>query len=469
MTFLDTILKRKRTRIDEARACQPFAEVRASAIRRRSASQPHAFRKSLQSTAPAIIAEIKRASPSKGLFTEKLDVAAQARAYRGAAAVSVLTEEDFFLGSLADIETVRQAVGRPVLCKDFFIDEHQIYQAAEAGADALLLIAAALQDQQLSRFLELTESVLGMDALVEVHNRDELGRALDCKATLIGVNNRDLQTFDVSLDVSIQLASGIPPHVQSVSESGLQTGADIRRLLSYGYDAFLIGECLMRAQDPERTLSDLIREAKPRVKVCGITTVDDALACVDVGVDIIGLNFFKDSPRYIAPAAARTIVESLPAKVMTVGIFVNEPNPSEVARLVDESGVNAIQLHGDEPLEYCRQLDGRFVIKALPTNGAGTPAKALEFKTEAVLLDAVSSKRGGTGETCDWSIARDTSRVIPKLFLAGGLSPENVADAIAEVRPYAVDVCSSLESSPGRKSVARIKQFMSAVNATAQG
>ncbi|HEY9282178.1 MAG TPA: indole-3-glycerol phosphate synthase TrpC, partial [Pyrinomonadaceae bacterium] len=175
----------------------------------------------------------------------------------GAAGVSVLTEEDGFRGSLEDLRAARGAVALPLLRKDFIFDEYQIYEAAEAGADAVLLIVAALDDAQLLRLRRLAEDGLRMDALVEVHTADELRRALGCGATLVGVNNRDLHTFKVSLEVSADLARLAPANVLLVSESGLKTRDDLLRLAALGYRGFLVGESLMRAGDPADALRRL--------------------------------------------------------------------------------------------------------------------------------------------------------------------------------------------------------------------
>jgi indole-3-glycerol phosphate synthase len=202
-----------------------------------------------------IIAEFKRRSPSKGTIRENADAATIARSYQcgGAAAISVLTEENYFAGSLDDLRQVRNAVTIPILRKDFIFDEYQILETAAAGADALLLIVAALDDEKLSRLLRLTEDELGMDALVEVHTKEEMHRAVAIGAKLIGVNNRDLRTFVVSTQTSFDLASLAPAESSLISESGLDPSA-VRALQAVGYKGFLIGEALMRAQDPEREL-----------------------------------------------------------------------------------------------------------------------------------------------------------------------------------------------------------------------
>jgi len=260
MDFLSDIVARKRVRLEEARQACGLEEMRLQALEVRKASQPHALRSALAGAGINVIAEVKRASPSRGVIRADINSAQLARLYEagGAAAISVLTEEDRFQGSLADLREVRAAVSLPLLRKDFIFDEYQLYEAAAAGADALLLIVAALDDETLTRLRLLTEEELRMDALVEVHTKDELQRAIECGARLIGVNNRDLRTFEVSLDVSRKLAQEMPRHVLSVSESGLHTGFDIKRLHDVGYRGFLIGESLMRAEQPDKALRELL-------------------------------------------------------------------------------------------------------------------------------------------------------------------------------------------------------------------
>jgi indole-3-glycerol phosphate synthase len=210
----------------------------------------------LQKDGINIIAEFKRRSPSKGVIREGANPSEIARAYEagGAVAMSVLTEEDYFAGSLDDLRQVKSTVNLPVLRKDFIVDEYQVYESAAAGADAILLIVAALDDERLARLRGLAEDELQMDALVEVHSSDEMKRAVACGAILIGVNNRDLRTFEVSLETSLSLAREAPSEALFISESGLNNSADLRRLYDAGYRGFLIGETLMRADDPAAAL-----------------------------------------------------------------------------------------------------------------------------------------------------------------------------------------------------------------------
>jgi phosphoribosylanthranilate isomerase len=198
------------------------------------------------------------------------------------------------------------------------------------------------------------------------------------------------------------------------------------------------------------------------IKICGITNLDDALAAVAAGADALGFNFYKPSPRYITPQRAREIVDQIPSSILTVGVFVNE---EAATRIANEAGVTALQLHGDESPAYCREFAAaRYVIKTLAVSDDFDIDVIKSYKVEAIMLDTRHDKlRGGTGQRFDWSIAQHVSRLVPKLFLAGGLSPENIEEAIETVRPYAVDTCSALEDKPGKKNHERMRTFIQTV------
>jgi indole-3-glycerol phosphate synthase len=234
---------------------EPEIEARAQ----RSTAGRRDFVAALMAQSPAIIAEVKKASPSKGVLAPDFDPASIARSYEagGAAALSVLTDERHFLGSLSDLESARAAVHVPVLRKDFTIDAYHVHQAAAHGADAILLIAAILTERQMRDFRELAERY-DMAALVEVHDEEELQPAIASGARLIGVNNRNLHTFEVYLETALRLADKIPAGVVGVAESGIHSSADVHRLREAGYQAFLVGEHLMKSGDPAAALRELL-------------------------------------------------------------------------------------------------------------------------------------------------------------------------------------------------------------------
>lgn len=257
MDVLSEIIAKKRERVLAAKEHVPRAQLVSQTQLNRS---PHALRNALRANGINIIAEFKRRSPSKGIIRVDADLLQIVSGYEagGAAAISVLTEEDYFSGSLDDLRVVREAVKLPVLRKDFVFDEYQVYESAAAGAHAILLIVAVLDDELLLRLRSLAEDDLGLDALVEVHTRDEMRRAVACGANLIGVNNRDLRTFEVSLETSLSLAREAPPEVSLISESGLRNSDDLRRLHAAGYRGFLIGETFMRAPDPQQAVRNVL-------------------------------------------------------------------------------------------------------------------------------------------------------------------------------------------------------------------
>ncbi len=256
---LQAILQRKAEEVAARSAALPLAELKA-----RAADMPatrgfaDAIEARIAAGAPAVIAEVKKASPSRGVIRPDFDPAAIARSYAaaGAACLSVLTDIDFFQGADDYLRQAREACGLPVLRKDFTIDPYQVYEARALGADCILLIVAALPDEQLGH-LAATAMGLGLDVLVEVHDIDELERAIQVPSRLLGINNRSLRSFEVSLDVTLSLREAVPRDRRLVTESGIHTAADVARMRSHGVDAFLVGEAFMREADPGAALRSL--------------------------------------------------------------------------------------------------------------------------------------------------------------------------------------------------------------------
>jgi indole-3-glycerol phosphate synthase len=265
-SILSEILARKREVIARLRSDPASRDFRARALTMRANATPHRLMQALESSSGSvnIIAEFKRRSPSAGTIRSELSASDVATRYErgGACAISVLTDEEHFGGSILDLAAIRESTVLPLLRKDFITDEIQIYEAAAIGADAVLLIAAALDDAALAKLCATAENDLGLDALVEVHTSEELGRAVRAGARIIGVNNRDLGTFQTSLDTSERLIAQAPRDRIMVSESGLQDPQSLRHLRALGFRGFLIGEALMGARDPEAALRDFITEAE---------------------------------------------------------------------------------------------------------------------------------------------------------------------------------------------------------------
>ncbi len=474
--ILGRILARTRERLVERRREFPLERIMASA------PTPRGHRSLLDALGRGdrvnVIAEFKRRSPSRGVIRDDLHPVRVAQAYEigGAAALSVLTEERFFGGSLDDLQEARAATLLPTLRKDFIVDPYQVWEAWYAGADGVLLIVAALGDDELRDLYAVVQEAQ-LDAVFEVHDRAELERALRAGARIVGVNNRDLRTMEVSLRTSFALAPGIPDDVVAVAESGIHGGGDVRQLRDAGFDAFLVGEHFMQAPDPGAALEALIREAagtrdaarsrRTLVKICGITSVDDALAAAHAGADAVGFVFWPASPRRVDVDAARRIAAALPPLVLRVGVFVDAPR-DEIGRTADAVGLDVVQLHGDEAPETLRDLPRR-ALKAVRVGPGFRPDDALRYegRVGGLLLDTRhQAAPGGTGHTFDWSLVRAVRERAAFLALAGGLTAENVRAAIAAVRPDAVDVSTGVEASLGRKDPDKMQAFVHAVRSS---
>jgi indole-3-glycerol phosphate synthase len=273
--ILSQILDRKRKAVAQLRADPSSRDFRDRALEMRRNAEPHRLLRALESDLqrPNIIAEFKRRSPSAGMIRDDLTISEMVHCYErgGACAISVLTDEEYFGGSIADLGAARSSTNLPLLRKDFIIDPIQIFETAIAGADAVLLITAPLDDVSLGELRALAEDKLGLDALIEVHSSEDLDRALNAGAKIIGVNNRDLRTFQVSLKTSGGLIAKAPRDRIMVSESGLQDPRSLRDLQSLGFRGFLVGEALMRAPDPEAALRDLVAAADGQQPAGGST------------------------------------------------------------------------------------------------------------------------------------------------------------------------------------------------------
>jgi indole-3-glycerol phosphate synthase/phosphoribosylanthranilate isomerase len=477
--FLDHIVTQ--TGIDLA---QRKRELPLETLQRLAAAQPgpRSLLTALQHKRHVrLIAEVKRASPSKGLLAPHLDPVALARTYEmyGAAAISVLTEPHFFLGSPDHLMAIKQVVSVPVLRKDFIIDEYQVYEARAWGADAILLICAILDDIQLRNLLNKAHA-LGMYCLVEVHSREEAQRAVAAGAAIIGVNSRDLVTFQIHPYLIRELRPLIPPDRVVVAESGIHHAADARLLARHDVQAILVGESLVVSQDIPAQMCSLLRGANEdiQVKICGLRTLEHMRAAIAAGADMLGLMFYEPSSRYIQPQQARTLLESVengdavgtnesrPAQMISpdiVGVFVNK-DAAFINEIAQQVGLHVVQLHGDEPPEFCHSI-ARPVIKALRLQDMSDIGKVRAYREVAwrILLDTPAPAWGGTGMIHDWTLARAASQEAPML-LAGGLTPENVATAIQQVHPWGVDVSSGVETN-GHKDTSKIRSFIERVRA----
>ena len=421
-----------------------------------------------------LIAEVKRASPSKGMLAPDLNPVELARTYEanGAAAISVLTEPHFFLGSPEYLTAIKQAVQVPVLCKDFIIDEYQVYEARSWGADAILLICALLNDRQLLHLLSVAHAQ-GMRCLVETHSIEEAQRVVAAGARIIGVNSRDLTTFEMNPYLIRDLRRLLPSDRLIVAESGIHNAADARRLARYDVQAMLVGESLVVSQDVPTQMRTLLQGANEstQVKICGLRTAEHLDTAIDAGADMLGLVFYPPSHRYLSPEQARTLAQTnahfsnhnRKAAPDLVGVFVNE-EADVINDFVEQVGLHFVQLHGNESPEFCQRIQ-RPVIKAIQLKNADDMGKIKAYQEVAwrILLDTPSATWGGTGVTHDWSLAQSVAQSLP-ILLAGGLTPDNVAEAIAQIRPWGVDVSSGVETNR-QKDTAKIRTFIEQVRA----
>ena len=415
------------------------------------------FEAALRHQRPAFILEIKPASPSRGLIRAASELDAVIGAYRGfATAVSVLTDPRFFGGSFELLSRVRAGLFQPVLCKGFILDAYQVVEARRAGADAVLLMLSLLDDVQYRAAADLAGR-LRMAVLTEVHSGSEMNRATALGARIIGVNNRDLRTLGVDLAVTERLAPLAPAPAIVISESGIGSPADVRRLAPI-VDGFLVGSAPMASADPEMTTRALIFGP---TKVCGLTSPDDAAAAWELGATHGGLVFAADSPRAVTVAAARPIRAA--AGLRWTGVFVNEP-ASRVAAIANDLGLQAVQLHGDEDTSYAVQLRAKLspeteIWKAVPVGSVAPPPTDRAFDRR--LLDrADPGRRGGTGRTFDWGLLAGLADP-DHCILSGGLTPANAAAAAATGISF-LDVSSGVERAPGRKDYPTMARFFAA-------
>jgi indole-3-glycerol phosphate synthase/phosphoribosylanthranilate isomerase len=428
------------------------------------------FLAALRTGGPRVIAEVKHRSPSAGVLLPSgpgsagdvlAVIQSVARAYRraGAAAISVVTEPDFFGGDLAWLPEVKRVSGLPVLMKDFVVDEVQLDLALSIGADAVLLIVAALADEELAR-LHRAARARGLAVIVEAHDEEEVRRALAGGAEIVGLNARDLKTFVVDLDRVAAMGKLLPPSVVRVAESGIHAAADVSRLSAAGFDAFLVGESLLRSGDPARALRALRGEGATEVKVCGVTREEDLAAAEELGADWIGLNFSPRSPRRVDLARGRALREaSRFAKGVVAVVSGNSVAESEA--IVDAVRPDALQWHDD--LAARVGLSVPVPLWQVVRVGKGPLEEAASWPADVLLLDAAhASLAGGTGQTWDWNLLADFPERA-RAFVAGGLSPQNVARAIAACSPAGVDVASGVESAPGVKDGTKLAAFVVAV------
>lgn len=449
----EEILARKREDVRERMARRPLSAF-ATDLRPSDRSLKAAFRPGRT----AFILECKKASPSRGLIRADFDPVRLAEAFEPVAdAVSVLADEPYFQGSLADVRRVRERVKLPVLCKDFVVDPWQVSEARLYGADAVLLMLCVLDDRTTAACLEAART-LALDALVEVHDETELKRALALGAGLVGINNRDFRTLRTDLAVTERLAPLVPPGVTLVCESGIRGRPDVERLRRLA-GGFLVGTSLMETANPGLAARELVFG---RVKVCGLTRPADAVAAWRAGAVFGGLIFAGESPRFVSPDQARRIRQAAPLR--WAGVFVNAP-AEHIRSAVSDLGLAVVQLHGEEDPGFVRDLRETLPadVEVWKAHRVAGPVPAVESSgADRLLLDTHrSGRRGGTGETFDWSVLRGHPHR-DRLVVAGGIRPDNAREA-ASLGAYALDVNSGVESAPGVKDEGLLQQLFEAL------
>ena len=473
--ILDTIVEATKIRVAQEKQVESPEAVKAAALALPS-DTGFPFEAALRQQDFNFICEVKKASPSKGIIAEHFPYLDIAKEYEvaGAAAISVLTEPDFFKGDKKYLQEIASIVKIPVLRKDFIIDEYQIYQAKIWGASAILLICACLDVQTLTKFRELADS-LGLSSLVEAHDENEVQMAIDCGARIIGVNNRNLKDFTVDVQNSVRLRNLVQDEVIFVSESGLETPEDIQVLRDNNIGVALMGETFMRSPNKIEKLAYLYGPTyyTPKVKMCGISNVETIPAIVDAKPDYMGL-VFAPSKRQVTVDQAKILVEELHrgyakkygsdtehdknGTIKTVGVFVNE-TVENLVTIANEANLDAVQLHGDEDEAFIQSLKERTnveVWKAVQIRSAADVEKWIDSSADMLLFDAYhKDERGGTGEVFDWSSLDAFER---PFMLAGGIDSTNVARAIRTVRPYGIDISSGIETN-GVKDDEKITAF----------
>ena len=452
----------------------------------------------LSRTSPALMAEIKRASPSKGDIDITANAPSQALKYAtaGASVISVLTEPTWFKGNLDDMRNVRRALdalgeNRPaILRKDFIVDEYQILEARLAGADTVLLIVSMLPAGHLEKLYAYSLS-LGMEPLVEVNSADEMRVAVKLGAKVIGVNNRNLHSFHVDLETTSKLVSLVPKGTILCALSGISSRKDVEKYVAEGVGAVLVGESLMRAKDTKAFIAELLgfspapqTDKEVVVKICGIKTPEAGIMAAAAGADLLGMIFVPGRKRTVTVDQARSIAEAVrskapltsaksnpenatswfdhwfqwirkhPRRPLLVGVFQDQPL-SEILAIQAAVPLDVVQLHGAEPLHYSSLIPCP-VIRAFPLN---SPLIHVPQQHTFSLVDAgTTTVKGGTGEVVEWDKVRTLTGPV---MLAGGLSPENVAKALQVSGAVAVDVASGVEDAQGDKDPEKVKKFIS--------
>lgn len=435
-----------------------FAGVDIETLRNRAQPTDRSLAAAIGNSGARFILEIKKASPTVGAIRPSADPAVLARGYAGVAdALSVLCDAEFFGGSLADLTAARAEFDGPILAKDFFIDPRQVAEARAAGADAILVMMSLLDDAQARLMIDEARR-LNMDALVEVHDEDEMRRALELDAGLIGINNRDLRDLSIDLATTERLAPLASDRLL-VSESGIATRDDVDRL-SPLVDGFLVGSSLMQAEDPAQAARELVFG---RTKLCGLTSGVDLRAARPAA--FAGFVFAPGSPRRVTEQEAAPLAEQARRSGMrTVGVFRDAP-VRDVLRIARHLRLDAVQLHGAEDADAVRTLRRNLPSGCEIWTAASVGRDELDSRAgDRILFDNAD---GGSGQAFDWAMIAGHSE-LPSAIVAGGIGPRN-ARAARALGAFAIDVGSAVDGQPGRKSPEKIAALFDVLRPAARG
>jgi indole-3-glycerol phosphate synthase/phosphoribosylanthranilate isomerase len=498
-SILDKIVRRRRERLRDT----DRGHAQGFELSPRRATPPVPFPES-----PFLLCEVKRRSPSVGLISALPDPAVQVDRYRdaGIGAISVLTEEEFFGGSLRDLIDLKERHPELfILRKDFLLDPEDIEVSHRAGADGILLIAAVLDRSRLEELYRLAVS-RGMSVLVEIHNREEIEKIRSLRPDTVGINARDLRNFSIDLLTPVGLSGFLNWNPRKIFESGIRSEEDAALAFSSGFDGALVGEAVMR--DPgllprlqkarryypgagipdsrvpgipdsfwislyRRGMPAALRNGgngtplRPLVKICGLTNEEDAALAEELGADILGF-VLAPSPRRADPGLIRRLGRTRARKV---GVLVSDPVasvlPPEIDALFREGALDAIQFHGEEKPENCFDMAFPY-YKALRIRDKKSVNLLKKYRSPRVLADAFTPDRyGGTGRSISPELVEQLRRQGP-LWLAGGIGPDNVRRIILDHEPELIDASSRLESEPGKKDPEKLRKFFEEISAAMQ-
>ena len=461
-SILIDITERRRAAIRSFASQAHFSQARLYDHIRRNGRPTRSLANALRAADKGFILECKKASPSKGLIRESFDPVAIARIYQSyAAAISVLTEPEFFQGDFAYLQAVSQQVQVPVLCKDFIVAPLQVYLARYYGADAILLMLSILTNEEYRALAKLAAK-LDLEILTEVSTAEEMQRAAQLGASIIGINHRNLHDLSIDLNRSQELAALAPEGALLVAESGIQNNQQVRDIGQY-VDGFLVGSHLTAQTDIDTACRRLIYGQH---KVCGLTRAVDAKAAAASGAVFGGLIFAPHSPRYVGPEQALQICEQVPE--LNYVAVVTSDELTETLTLTEQLPLHAVQLHGQQNMAFIAALRAALnpqiaIWYALDMSEAGAIERIGALFDHGVARILLDQGKGGSGQTFDWSRLTGLSADIrQRCMLAGGLNADNIV-AAAALGCKGMDLNSGVESAPGMKDPALINQCFRAL------